>query len=87
MLSCAGTVNDPTEFPTPNKAHGSYHWTFERTIAASLVPIVGSSMMTSAHPVLDGVLAVTLVLHSHMVRLPSLHLDMSFHKTHAACRL
>merc|ERR1712072_898897 len=29
-----GTVNDPTEFPTPNKAHGSYHWTFERRSSA-----------------------------------------------------
>lgn len=47
--------------------HGSYHWTFERTLAAALVPLVGSSMMTSAHPILDGVLAVTLVLHSHVV--------------------
>jgi succinate dehydrogenase (ubiquinone) membrane anchor subunit len=63
-----GNVNDPTTFPPPSKFQGSYHWTFERLLSASLVPVVGATFVTSPHPVLDGILAVTLVVHSHMVR-------------------
>jgi succinate dehydrogenase (ubiquinone) membrane anchor subunit len=63
-----GTVNDPTPFPAPNKAHGSYHWTFERLLSASLVPLVGATAVTSVNPILDGILAVAIVAHSHMVR-------------------
>ncbi|GAA5978243.1 hypothetical protein JCM11641_001146 [Rhodosporidiobolus odoratus] len=61
-----GTVNDPTPFPTPNKAHGSYHWTFERLLSASLVPLIGATAVSSANPVIDGVLCTALVAHSHM---------------------
>lgn len=63
-----GTVNDPVVFPAPNKAHGSYHWTFERFLSAALVPLVAATAVTSVNPVLDGVLSVALVAHSHMVR-------------------
>lgn len=62
-----GTVNDPTTFPAPNKYHGSLHWTFERVISAALIPVVGATFVTSPNPVLDGVLAASLVLHSHLV--------------------
>ncbi|EMS22444.1 CybS-domain-containing protein [Rhodotorula toruloides] len=61
-----GTVNDPTPFPTPNKAHGQYHWTFERLLSASLVPLIGATAVSSANPVLDGVLCTAIVAHSHM---------------------
>jgi len=63
-----GTVNDPTTFPPPNKSHGSYHWAFERLLAASLLPITGAAFVTSgsAYPVLDGILGVSLVMHSHI---------------------
>ncbi|GAA5959649.1 hypothetical protein JCM3765_007229 [Sporobolomyces pararoseus] len=61
-----GTVNDPTPFPTPNKAHGSYHWTFERLLSAALVPLVASTAVTSVNPVLDGILCTAIVAHSHM---------------------
>ncbi|GAA6060502.1 hypothetical protein JCM10212_005583 [Sporobolomyces blumeae] len=61
-----GTVNDPTPFPTPNKAHGSYHWTFERLLSAALVPLVASTAVTSVNPILDGVLCTAIVAHSHM---------------------
>lgn len=63
-----GTVNDPTTFPLPNKSEGSYHWAFERLLAASLVPITGAAFVTSgsAYPVLDGLLGVSLVMHSHI---------------------
>lgn len=62
-----GTVNDPTTFPAPNKAHGSYHWTFERALSAALVPLVASTAVSSVNPVVDGVLAVALVAHTHIV--------------------
>ena len=69
-----GTVNDPTTFPPPNKSHGSYHWAFERLLAASLLPITGAAFVTSgsAYPVLDGILSVSLVMHSHIGVCPSL---------------
>ncbi|GAA5929973.1 hypothetical protein JCM3775_004476 [Rhodotorula graminis] len=61
-----GTVNDPTPFPAPNKAHGQYHWTFERLLSVSLVPLIGATAVSSVNPVLDGVLCTALVAHSHM---------------------
>ena len=63
----AGTVNDPTTVPTPRKAHGSLHWTFERTLSAALVPVVAATAVTSPNPILDGILGVSIVLHSHLV--------------------
>lgn len=63
-----GTVNDPTTFPPPSKTHGSYHWAFERLLAASLVPMTAAAFVTSgsSYPVLDGVLGLSLVMHSHI---------------------
>jgi succinate dehydrogenase (ubiquinone) membrane anchor subunit len=63
-----GTVNDPTPFPAPSKSHGSYHWAFERLLAASLLPLTGAAFATSgtAYPLLDGILGVSLIMHSHI---------------------
>ncbi|KAL7416254.1 CybS-domain-containing protein [Mrakia frigida] len=63
-----GTVNDATTFPPPSKSHGSQHWQFERLLCVALVPLTATSFMlsTSAHPIFDGVLGATLVLHSHI---------------------
>ena len=63
-----GTVNDPTDFPPPSKSHGSYHWAFERLLSASLVPLTAAAFVTSGsqYPVLDGLLGVSLVMHSHI---------------------
>lgn len=61
-----GTINDPTTFPPPSKAHGSIHWTFERSIAAALVPVSAATAIASPNPLLDAVLGVFLVAHSHM---------------------
>ncbi|EJD41055.1 hypothetical protein AURDEDRAFT_115600 [Auricularia subglabra TFB-10046 SS5] len=63
-----GTVNDGLPFPTPSRAHGSHHWAFERLLSASLVPLTVAAYATSAspYPVLDGVLGVSLVMHSHI---------------------
>lgn len=63
-----GTVNEPTTFPAPNRSHGSYHWAFERLLAASLLPLTGAAFATSGsvYPVLDGILGVSLIMHSHI---------------------
>ncbi|EFP84752.1 succinate dehydrogenase (ubiquinone) membrane anchor subunit [Puccinia graminis f. sp. tritici CRL 75-36-700-3] len=61
-----GTINDPTTFPPPSKAHGSIHWTFERSVAASLIPLSAATAISSANPILDGVIGVFLIAHSHM---------------------
>ncbi|KAG8904153.1 membrane anchor subunit of succinate dehydrogenase, Sdh4 [Tulasnella sp. 403] len=63
-----GTVNDATTFPAPSKMHGSHHWAFERLLSAALVPLTASTfaLSSSPYPVLDGLLAVSLVVHSHI---------------------
>ncbi|KIM37468.1 hypothetical protein M413DRAFT_30930 [Hebeloma cylindrosporum] len=63
-----GTVNDPTSFPPSSRTHGSHHWAFERLLSASLVPMTAAAFVTSgtAYPILDGVLGVSLVMHSHL---------------------
>ncbi|KAH9896959.1 mitochondrial inner membrane protein [Cubamyces lactineus] len=63
-----GTVNDPTPFPPPSKTHGSYHWAFERLLSAGLVPLTVAAFATSGtnYPILDGLLGVSLVMHSHI---------------------
>ena len=61
-----GTVNEPTKFPTPNSHHGSSHWAFERAVSAALVPILGATAVTSSHPVLDGLICSSLIIHSHI---------------------
>ncbi|RDX54616.1 mitochondrial inner membrane protein [Lentinus brumalis] len=63
-----GSVNDPTPFPPPSKSHGSYHWAFERLLSAGLVPLTVASFVTSGtnYPIIDGLLGVSLVMHSHI---------------------
>ncbi|EMT61310.1 CybS-domain-containing protein [Fusarium oxysporum II5] len=62
-----GGVNDPAPIPEPNAAHGSYHWTFERLLAAGLVPLtVAPFAAGSLNPTLDAILCSVLLLHSHM---------------------
>ncbi|PCH34567.1 mitochondrial inner membrane protein [Wolfiporia cocos MD-104 SS10] len=63
-----GTVNDPTTFPPPSKTHGSYHWAFERLLSAGLVPLTAAAFVTSgsSHALLDGLLGMSLVMHSHI---------------------
>jgi succinate dehydrogenase (ubiquinone) membrane anchor subunit len=48
--------------------HGSYHWAFERILAASLVPMTAAAFVSSgsSHAILDGLLGVALVMHSHI---------------------
>ncbi|KAG8990481.1 membrane anchor subunit of succinate dehydrogenase, Sdh4 [Tulasnella sp. JGI-2019a] len=64
----AGSVNDATTFPEPNRSHGSHHWAFERLLSVALLPLTASAfaMSSSPHPVVDGLLAMSLVIHSHI---------------------
>ncbi|KAH8174521.1 cybS, succinate dehydrogenase cytochrome B small subunit domain-containing protein [Sarocladium implicatum] len=62
-----GGVNDPAPIPTPSAAHGSYHWTFERLIAAGLVPLsIAPFAAGSLNPTMDAILCGTILLHSHI---------------------
>jgi succinate dehydrogenase (ubiquinone) membrane anchor subunit len=62
-----GGVNDPVPVPPPSPTHGSYHWTFERLLAAGLVPLtVAPFAAGSLNPALDASLCAILILHSHM---------------------
>jgi len=61
-----GTVNDPAPVPETSPSHGSYHWTFDRVVAASLIPLtVAPFAAGSLNPTLDAILAATLLIHSH----------------------
>ncbi|TXT13726.1 hypothetical protein VHUM_01093 [Vanrija humicola] len=63
-----GTVNDPTSFPPPNRAHGSYHWAFERLLSAGLIPLTAAAVVASptAYPLVDGALGVAIIVHTHI---------------------
>ncbi|ODA78424.1 hypothetical protein RJ55_05805 [Drechmeria coniospora] len=62
-----GGINDPAPVPEPNAAHGSYHWTFERLLAAGLVPLTIAPFASgSLNPAMDAVLCSAVLLHSHM---------------------
>ncbi|KAI1850902.1 hypothetical protein JX265_007227 [Neoarthrinium moseri] len=61
-----GTVNDPAPVPPTSPSHGSYHWTFDRLIAGSLIPLaVAPFAAGSLNPVMDATLCSLLVIHSH----------------------
>jgi len=62
-----GTVNDAAPVPATSPSHGSYHWTFERLVAAGLVPLTLAPFAAgSLNPTLDAVLCATLLVHSHL---------------------
>jgi len=63
-----GNVNEPTPYPPVSRSDGSHHWAFERLLSASLIPLTGAAFVTGAtpYPVLDGILGVALVVHSHL---------------------
>ncbi|KAH6634188.1 CybS-domain-containing protein [Chaetomium sp. MPI-SDFR-AT-0129] len=61
-----GTVNDAAPVPEPSPSHGSYHWTFDRLVAGSLIPLtVAPFAAGSLNPTLDAILCATILIHSH----------------------
>ncbi|CAK7567443.1 MAG: membrane anchor subunit of succinate dehydrogenase, Sdh4 [Sporothrix epigloea] len=62
-----GGVNDAQPIPKPNPSHGSYHWTFERLIAAAIVPLsVAPFAAGSLHPTSDAIFCGLLLIHTHL---------------------
>ncbi|RFU33245.1 hypothetical protein B7463_g3065, partial [Scytalidium lignicola] len=62
-----GTVNDAALIPPTSPTHGSYHWTFERLIAASLVPLTITPFVSgSLNPMTDAILCGAVLIHSHI---------------------
>ncbi|KAK6829868.1 succinate dehydrogenase iron-sulfur subunit- mitochondrial [Apiospora arundinis] len=61
-----GGVNDPAPVPETSPSHGSYHWVFDRVIAAGLVPLtVAPFAAGSLNPSMDALLCSFLLIHSH----------------------
>ncbi|TAQ90753.1 hypothetical protein B7494_g921 [Chlorociboria aeruginascens] len=62
-----GTANDPAPIPPTNPSHGSYHWTFERLLSASLIPLtIAPFAAGSLNPVTDALLCGVIIIHSHI---------------------
>lgn len=60
----AGTVNDASTFPVPDHLHGSYHWSYERLLAISMVPLAITPFVAGVeHPMVDSLLSVGLMFH------------------------
>ncbi|KAI2604037.1 CybS-domain-containing protein [Hypoxylon fragiforme] len=62
-----GSVNDPAPVPPTSSTHGSYHWTFERLVAAGIIPLTLSPLAgSSLNPGLDAILCSLLLVHCHL---------------------
>jgi len=62
-----GTMNDAVPIPPSSPTHGSYHWTFERLVAAGLIPLtVAPFAAGSLSPVADAILCAAIIIHSHI---------------------
>lgn len=62
-----GTVNEPYKPPQADFYEGSYHWTYERIISVSLIPLGMSSFIGGAqHPIIDTIFSLALLFHCHM---------------------
>lgn len=60
-----GTVNDAYTAPHASKSHGSLHWTAERIIAISMVPLATVPFVTGSFaPVLDATLSILILAHA-----------------------
>jgi succinate dehydrogenase (ubiquinone) membrane anchor subunit len=60
-------ANDAAPIPATSPSHGSYHWTFERLIAAGLLPLtIAPFAAGSLNPAMDAVLCATILIHSHI---------------------
>lgn len=61
-----GTVNEPYKPPGASFYEGGYHWTYERFIAISLVPLAMSPFIGGVeHPMIDSIFSIALLFHCH----------------------
>ncbi|RCK65222.1 Mitochondrial inner membrane protein SHH4 [Candida viswanathii] len=61
-----GTVNDAYQSPQPVYYEGSYHWTYERIIAITMLPLVMAPFVAGVEfPMIDSVFSTLLLFHCH----------------------
>lgn len=61
-----GTVNDAYKIPLVSFYDGSYHWTYERILAMSLVPMTAYPfIMGTDFAMLDYAFCMTILFHAH----------------------
>lgn len=61
-----GTVNDAYKIPLVSHYEGSYHWTYERILAMSLLPLsVFQYGAGCDYPLVDTAFCLTLLFHAH----------------------
>ena len=76
-----GGVNDPAPVPKPHPTEGSYHWVFERLLAAGLIPLtVAPFAAGSLNPTMDALLCASILIHSH-IGFEFVHLSLNGHAT------
>lgn len=60
-------ANDAAVVPPTNASEGSYHWTFERLIAAGLVPLtIAPFVAGTVNPATDAIICGAILVHSHI---------------------
>lgn len=61
-----GTVNDAYKPPSPEYYEGSYHWTYERAITITMLPLVMTPFVAGVEfPLVDSVFSTLLLFHCH----------------------
>jgi succinate dehydrogenase hydrophobic anchor subunit len=61
-----GDVNDPVPTIDPDHYHGSYHWTYERLVAITMVPLSITPFVSSTpYPILDAILSTLILVHAN----------------------
>ncbi|ODV58283.1 CybS family protein [Ascoidea rubescens DSM 1968] len=59
-----GTVNDAFIPPPADFYHGAYHWSYERIIGLTMIPLTIAPFVSSVdYPLMDSFLSVLLLLH------------------------
>ncbi|ABN65231.1 membrane anchor in succinate dehydrogenase complex [Scheffersomyces stipitis CBS 6054] len=61
-----GTVNDAYRIPLVTYYEGSYHWTYERAIAITMVPLMMTPFVAGVeYPMIDAVFSSLVLFHCH----------------------
>lgn len=61
-----GTVNDAYKPPVAEFYEGSYHWTYERAITISMLPLVMAPFIGGVEfPIIDAAASTLLLFHCH----------------------
>ena len=58
-----GTVNDAYKPPSPEHYEGSYHWTYERAISITMIPLVMTPFVAGVEfPMIDSIFSTFIVV-------------------------